>query len=332
MARALRWIGGIVLGMLVVLALVLAAFRLLAHERESVVRESLMPPGARLVRAGDVQMLVQGTGPATGRMVVFVHGTGAWSESWRDTLDAVAAAGYRAVAVDLPPFGLSDRPAAGNYTTTAQAARLTAALASLEAEDVVLVGHSFGARATVEALLLAPARVRALVLVDPALGLDAPGAPPPAPAAWILGNRPAREALVATLGTNPMTTRWILEQFTARHDVLTDARVEVYQRPVRVQGSTAAVGAWLHDFLMPRDSPASARPAAYAGIEVPTLLIWGALDTVTPLDQSRRLVTLLPGGRLEVLPGLGHIPQIEDPAAFNRTLLAFLAAIGGPLR
>lgn len=331
MARALRWIGGVVLGTLVLVALVLAVFRFLAHERETAIREYLMPPGARLVRAGDVNMLVQEAGPPTGRAIVFVHGTGAWSESWRDTLDAVGAAGYRAIAVDLPPFGLSDRPSTDNYTTRDQAARLVAALVSLGADDVVLVGHSFGARATVESLLLAPSRVRALVLVDPALGLDAPAAPPPAPVAWLLDNRPVREALVATFGTNPMTTRWILEQFTARHEVLTDARVEVYQRPVRLQGTTEAVGAWLRDFLMP-ESPTSARPAAYAGIKVPTLLIWGNLDTVTPLDQGQRLVKLLPSGRLEVLQGIGHIPQIEDPATFNRTLLAFLSTIGGPQR
>src|SRR5215470_4122367 len=256
MARALRWTGWIVLGAVALIALALAGFRLLAHARETTPREALMPPGARLVRAGDVDMLVQEAGPPRGAMVVLVHGTGAWSESWRDTIDALAAAGYRAVALDLPPFGLSDRPRAENYTTTDQAKRVAAALNTLGGSDVVLVGHSFGARATVESVLIAPSRVRALVLVDPALGLDASATPPSAPVAWLLRNRTARETLVAALATNPATTRWILERFTARHEVLTDQRIAVYQRPVRMRGSTEAIGAWLADFVIPGDNPA----------------------------------------------------------------------------
>jgi pimeloyl-ACP methyl ester carboxylesterase len=225
MARALRWIGWIVLGAVAVVAVALAGFRLLADSRERMPREALMPPAARLVRAGDVEMLVQEAGPPTGRVVVLVHGTGAWSECWRDTIDPLAGAGYRAVAVDLPPFGLSDRPRAESYSTTDQAKRLAAALDALSASDVVLVGRSFGARATVESVLIAPSRVRALVLVDPALGLDTSVSPPPAPVAWLLHNRTARETLVAALATNPSMTRWILEQFTARHEVLTDQRI-----------------------------------------------------------------------------------------------------------
>jgi len=328
MARALRWIGWILLGALALVAIALAGFRLLAHARESVPREALMPPAARLVRAGDVEMLVQEAGPSTGRVVVLVHGTGAWSETWRATIDALAGAGYRAVAVDLPPFGLSDRPPAESYSTTDQAKRIAAALDTLGAGDVVLVGHSFGARATVESVLIAPSRVRALVLVDPALGLDESAAPPSAPVAWLLRNRTARETIVAALATNPSMTRWILEQFTARHEVLTDQRIAVYQRPVRMKGSTEAIGAWLEDFLMPGDDPASARPAAYTTLGIPTLLIWGELDSVTPIEQGRRIVKLMPSCRLEVLQRVGHIPQIEDPAAFNRALLDFLATLG----
>jgi len=328
MARALRWFMWIVLGAAALVAVALAGLRLLAHEREHASREALMPPGARLVRAGDVDMLVQEAGPPTGRVVVLVHGTGAWSESWRETIDALAGAGYRAVAVDLPPFGLSDRPSNENYSTTDQARRLAAALDTLGARDVVLVGHSFGARATVESVLIAPSRVRALVLVDPALGLDTSAAPPSAPVVWLLRNRTARETLVAALATNPSMTRWILKQFTARHEVLTDQRIAVYQRPVRMHGSTEAIGAWLEDFLIPRDDPASAQPAVYATLAIPTLLIWGELDTVTPIEQGRRIVKLMPASRLEVLQGVGHIPQIEDAAAFNSALLGFLATLG----
>ena len=55
-------------------------------------------------------------------MVLF-HGTAAWSELWRQTSDALAAAGFHVIALDLPPFGFSDRP--GNYTRQDQAARIS---------------------------------------------------------------------------------------------------------------------------------------------------------------------------------------------------------------
>ena len=322
----MRWIGWIVLGAVALVAIALVAFRLLAHARESTPREALMPPGARHVRAGDIDMLVQEAGPPTGRIVVLVHGTGAWSESWRDTIDALARGGYRVIAVDLPPFGLSDRPRAENYATSDQGRRIAAALDPLGVNEAVLVGHSFGARATVEAVLLAPTRVRALVLVDPALGLDASAAPPSSAVAWLLRNHTTREMLVAALATNPAMTRWILERFTARHEVLTDQRIAVYQRPVRMPGSTEAIGAWLEDFLMPADTPAIARPEAYATLAIPTLLLWGELDTVTPIEQGQRMAKLMPSSKLEILRGVGHIPQIEDVPMFNAEIVKVLRA------
>jgi 2-hydroxy-6-oxonona-2,4-dienedioate hydrolase len=63
---------------------------------------------------------------------------------------------------------------------------------------------------------------------------------------------------------------------------------------------------------------------AYRALAVPTLVIWGDQDVTTPLGQGQRLVQVIPGARLAVMPGIGHMPQIEDPAQFNRLLLAFL--------
>jgi pimeloyl-ACP methyl ester carboxylesterase len=56
-------------------------------------------------------------------------------------------------------------------------------------------------------------------------------------------------------------------------------------------------------------------------LKVPTALIWGDKDTVTPVQQANDLRTLVPHARLTLLPGVGHIPQIEDPDAFNAALL-----------
>ena len=74
-------------------------------------------------------------------------------------------------------------------------------------------------------------------------------------------------------------------------------------------------------------SAASADRAAYARLKQPVVILWGDKDTITPVDQARDLKTLIPQATLTLLPGLGHIPQIEDPTAFNSALLNALGKL-----
>jgi len=137
---------------------VLGVFRLQAQSREAKTRRDAAPPGGRFVRAGDIEVFVQELGLAQAPVVLFVHGMGAWSEIWRETLAETAAAGFRAVALDLPPFGYSERPAPGAYGRQHQARRILGVIDALGAREAILVGHSFGAGPTMEAVLLAPGR------------------------------------------------------------------------------------------------------------------------------------------------------------------------------
>jgi pimeloyl-ACP methyl ester carboxylesterase len=281
------------------------------------------PNTGRFVRAADVEIFVQELGPPGAPIVLFIHGMGAWSELWRPTLTATAAAGFRAVAMDLPPFGFSERPVASAYGRQAQARRILGVIDALGAGQATLVGHSFGGGPTMEAVLLEPRRVRALALADAAVGLDAePGG---GAAAVVLRARPLRSTLVATTVTNPLLTRRLLAQFVANHDAVTGARIQVLQAPLVVQGATDAFGDWLLDFVTSREVALSTQVDAYRALTLPTLVIWGDRDATTPLAQGRRLAQLIAGAELAIMPGIGHMPQIEDPAQFDRLLLAFLA-------
>ncbi len=118
---------------LVVLLLIVAAvaaFRIAAAVRETAGRDALAPTTGRWVatRSGDV--FIQEKGPAAGTPVVLFHGTAAWSELWRATTDALAGAGYHVIALDLPPFGFSDRP--GSYTRQDQAERVNDVLVAAQ--------------------------------------------------------------------------------------------------------------------------------------------------------------------------------------------------------
>jgi pimeloyl-ACP methyl ester carboxylesterase len=245
-------------------------------------------------------------------------------------MEAVAAAGFHAVALDLPPFGYSQRPDPPRYGKREQGRRIAALLDAMGLARPVLVGHSFGGGPTVEAVLADPERVRGLILVDAALGIRETGQPPApgsALARGFLSIGPLRDAVVATFLSNPRFTRRLLRSFVADPAVATDARVAVYQRPLAVRGTTRAFGQWLPALLLADAQARSEDPAEYARLRLPVVAVWGERDTVTPPDQGRRVAGLVPGARLVVLPGVGHIPQIEDADGFNRALVGVLGGL-----
>ena len=104
--------------------------------------------------------------------------------------------------------------------------------------------------------------------------------------------------------------------------------VAILQRPIAQRGSTAAIADWLHYFLGSDRDALSADRTAYAQMKIPVAILRGDKDTVTPVEQALDLRALLPPQTsLTLLPGLGHIPQIEDPDAFNDALLKTLGKL-----
>ena len=228
----LRWSFRIVLGLLLLLVVALAGFRLAAAVRETATREALAPASGRLVPTSSGGVFVQEKGPPDGIPVVLFHGTAAWSELWWRTSDALAAREFRVIALDLPPFGFSDRP--GTYTRRDQAARISEVLGALKAGPAIIVGHSFGAGAATELVMRYPERARALVLVDAALGLTA--VPSDAPA--LVRPKWVREILVSLSITNPLATKWLLQSLIAKKERALPEYVEILQRPTRRANST----------------------------------------------------------------------------------------------
>jgi pimeloyl-ACP methyl ester carboxylesterase len=303
----------------VLAAAVIVAFRLAAAWRESDDAAAAAPPTGRYIATRSGRVFIQEAGPADGVAVVLFHGTAAWSELWRGTMTALAAAGFHAVAIDIPPFGYSDRP--GTYTRRDQAERVGDIIGTLKLPPVIIVGHSFGAGAAVETVLRFPDRIRGVVLIDAALGLTASAdEAPPA----LLRNRELREALVALTITNPLMTQKLLASLIEKKERAADY-VGLLQRPMTLKGSTPALSDWLLYFLSGDRAAMSADRSAYARISAPVAIIWGDRDTVTPFAQAEDLRTLMPKATMTVLPGLGHIPQIEDPAAFTQALTAQVA-------
>src|SRR5262249_35858083 len=183
--------------------------------------------------------------------------------------DALAAADFRVIALDLPPFGFSDRP--GTYTRADQAARINDVLIALKAAPAIVVGHSFGAGAATELVMRYPGRARTLVLVDAALGLPPAPSDPPAlvQPKWI------REMLVSLTITNPLTTKWLLQSLIAKKERALPEYVEILQRPTHRTGSTPDIADWLYYFLGSDRAAQSADRAAYAWMKIPVRILSG---------------------------------------------------------
>jgi pimeloyl-ACP methyl ester carboxylesterase len=320
-SNIVRWSARTLLVLLALVILVIASFRIAASMRETGTRAELAPPTGHLVPTGSGGVFVQEKGPADGIPVVLFHGTAAWSELWRRTVDALAAAGFHVIALDLPPFGFSDRP--GTYTRQDQAARVNDVLSRLQARPAIIVGHSFGAGAATELVMRYPARVRALVLVDAALGLTAEPSDPP----WLLQPKWIREILVSLTITNPLATKTLLQSLIEKKERALPEYVAILQRPTTQRNTTPDIADWLYYFAGSDRSAASTDRGSYGRLQQPVAILWGDKDTITPVAQARDLQTLVPQAALTLLPGLGHIPQIEDPDLFNDALLKALGKL-----
>lgn len=319
--RILLWLIGIPV---IVVALGVVVILVTASLRERGDRATLHPQGGQFVAAYDTRVFVQRQGDPSAPAVVFIAGTGGWSGLWHASMSQAVAAGFQAIAIDLPPFGYAYPPASGNYSKKEQGRRLLAALDSLGVRKAVFVAHSIGAAPTMEAVFADPGRTRALVLVDPALGVDTAqtdgsdsGVQAALRHAWIA--RP-----VTALLTNPRFTTSLLQRVITEKDKATPELVAIYQRPLGLKGTSASFAKWLPEVLAGRGHQSSDDLLSYGKLDFPVTLIWGETDTVTPPSQGQHLQKLIPGATLITIPRAGHGPQFEEPALFSAALAAAL--------
>jgi pimeloyl-ACP methyl ester carboxylesterase len=253
------------------------------------------------------RVIEAGQGPA----VLFVHGLGARADRFAGTVERIAAAGYRAIACDLPGHGFAQKGAGCPADVPALAAFITAVLDRLEVTEAVLAGTSLGAHIAGYAAAKNPGRFSKLCLIG-ALGIVPLAAET---AATIRRNVKAssREQIYAKL-------KYVI----ADPAMLTDELVEEEWRINNSPGALAsftAMGDYLVDGIA-GDYVAEALRAAYAPADL--LLVWGAEDHVVPVSVGEACREALGGAELFLVPGAGHAPYAEQPAVFDARLLDFL--------
>lgn len=323
------WLKRILLALAALVIVVPLGLRGAAWLRESASAAEAMPAEGRLVATAMGDVYIEEAGPVGGVPVLLMHGSVGWSGLWRETLEALGGAGYRAIAFDLPPMGFSARDPVGDYGRVRQAQRVLA-LAEAMGIRPVMAAHSFGAGPGVEAVMRKRGAFRALVVIDGALALGGHEREGRLP--WALRPEWLRQVAISATVTNPLAIKPLLALFLHRKDRANDHYAEILLRPGAVAGTTAELARWLPALLVPPRDAQSTRAEAFRALDMPTAIIWGREDTTTPLAQGVELQALIPGADLIVLDDVGHIPQIEDPALFNAALIAALEKLVDPGR
>lgn len=311
--------------LVVLLFIFITFFSIQRGFRETKNRSEVAPKNGRFIQISDGKIFIQETGVMNDTPVLFIHGTGAWSELWRGTLDRCAEFNLYCIAVDLPPFGFSEITSGSSYSRLSQAKRITELLKTLNPKaKYTLVGHSFGAGPTVESLMEDGSQVSRLVIVDGALSID-PIHKDVGIVDRVFAHRFVRNTILSSVVTNPLFTKQLLLPLLYNKQAATDERVQLLRRPLVVTGATDHLGDWSLDFMNSvNEQNLSSQSLMYKSITIPTLVIWGEKDSITPLEQGEKIHALISGSRFVVLKNVGHMPQIEDVDGFNTAVFSFI--------
>jgi 3-oxoadipate enol-lactonase len=245
-----------------------------------------------------------GAGPP----VVFLHGVGADRRMWDEQLRALAN-GFLTVAWDARGYGASD-DYDGPFVFADVCADIERLLNQLGVERAHIVGQSMGGLIAQDFYARAPDRVRSLTLVDTTQSLRRSMTSEQIEA--FLAAR--REPL--SRGVTPAD----LAPALAQRLVAPQAAKEVRARVIEILSGLRA-----HSYIKALE--AVTRHEGLLRLEtvsVPTLVIVGELDEITPPAASQNLAEKIVGAALRILPNAGHMANMEQPAAFNDALRSFL--------
>lgn len=228
--------------------------------------------------------------------IVLIHGFGDSAETWAAVMPALAR-DRRVLAPDLPGFGRTPVPPEG-MRFSVSIAYLAGFLDALGVRRATLVGNSLGGAIAIRFTATYPERVaRLFLLASAGLHGEAPALLEPA------SREVARELIEVVSGPGRRTPRFVLD------DVVRQARDPARRAALR-----------------------SAEPvdvtADLPKIAAPTTIVWGELDRLIPLENGVRLRDGIAGAELVVLPGVGHVPQVQAP---RRVVAIVRERIGPPV-
>ena len=258
-------------------------------------------------------MIPKFTTLGSGPTVLMLHGIGSGHVAFAPQVETLAAAGYRAVAWDMPGYGHS--APIEPYTFKGLAQSCIDLVDALQCEHVVLLGHSMGGMVAQEVVARRPERVSRLVLcgTSAAFGKRTDGRSADAWAQQFIAQRTA--PLDAGQSMAEVAQR-LVPQMVGPGALPEGLRLAEHC----MAGVPAATYRRALDCLVTFD-----RQAALGAIGVPTLLIGGEFDRVAAPAVMKQMAEAIPDARYAELKGIGHLMNLEAPEDFDALLLDFLA-------
>ncbi len=264
-----------------------------------------------------------------GRPLVLIHGFGASIGHWRKNIPALAAAGYRVLALDLLGFGASAKPPL-DYSIELWQKLLQDFWQARVGAPAVLIGNSIGGLLSLTVAAESPELVAGTVLINCAGGLNHRPEELNLPLrllmgtfSKVVGSRRVGRAIFE-LVRRPGRIRSSLYQVYRDRAAVTDELVELIYRPSCDPGAHAVFASVLS--APPGPKPSELLPR----LQSPLLVLWGDRDPWTPIAGSK-IYQNLARDRDDVefyaISGAGHCPHDERPEAVNAHLLAWLAKL-----
>jgi pimeloyl-ACP methyl ester carboxylesterase len=262
------------------------------------------------VEVDGIKLFVVESGKPDAPCVVMLHGFG----SSLQTFDAWAAglsAHFRVVRLDLPGFGLTGADPTGDYSDARTLKLLSGLMDRLGIAKASFVGNSMGGRFAWEFASEFPDRVEKLVLISPD-GFASTG--------FAYGKAPAVPLMLRALPyTMPKSMlKQTLVPAYADPRRLSDATVTRYYDFMRAPGVRQAVIDRTAQTVLQDPVPLLRK------IKAPSLLLWGEQDAMIPIANAADYLAAIPGAKLVRLPGVGHVPQEEQPGETLEIVEKFL--------
>ncbi|XVO84964.1 alpha/beta fold hydrolase [Pseudomonas palleroniana] len=279
-------------------------------------------------------MDVPPNGHANGRSVVLMHGKNFCGATWEGSIKALSDAGYRVIAPDQIGFCTSSKPDHYQYSFQQLAINTHQLLEKLGIQKATILGHSTGGMLATRYALLYPAQTEQLALVNP-IGLEdwkALGVPYRSVDQWY-----ERELKLSAEGIRKYEQEtYYVGRWKPEYERWVDMLAGLNQGPGHTQ--VAWNSALIYDMIF-------TQPVYYEfkDLQMPTLLLIGTADTtaigkdLAPPEVKakignyavlgKQVAQLIPHATLVEFPGLGHAPQMEEPAQFHAALLQGLNAL-----
>lgn len=262
-----------------------------------------------------VNYVETGSGPA----LLLIHGMAGTLENWQAVIEPLSR-NHTVIAVDLPGHGGS-APGSGDYSLGTLASGLRDLLVALGHERATIVGHSLGGGIAMQFAYQFPEVPERLVLVSSG-GLG-PEVSPILRAAAL----PGADRFISTTAGAANKVGSVVGRGLGAIGLRPNPDVSEVARgyaSLSDPDRRAAFLATLRSVVGTGGQRVHAGDRLYLAEGLPVLIIWGARDPIIPVHHGEDAHRAIPGSRLEVFDGVGHLPQLETPARFVSVLERFL--------